>query len=87
MKKENPFEGYNIGGTDDRKVILEYFEQLMMSLDETHHTLPLLEIYKAFSQCIPDFTMSMDEMKKHLDDMVEAKGNNIGKNSKGYYWV
>lgn len=81
----NPFKDYKFKEETDREMILENFQLLYKQKSDIFPTLKLLMIFKAFKAIVPDFDMSLEEFKTHLDALADAPESRLMKKKDEYY--
>jgi len=82
---KNPFKGYEFKEETDRKMILEYFGLLYGQKCDSFPRLKLLQVSRAFKARLPDFDMSLEDLKNHLDALAEAPNNDLVAKKDEYY--
>jgi len=81
----NPFKQYKFKEEVDRVEILKNFDLLYRTKADNFPRLKLMQVYRAFKDCIEGWEMSLEDLQQHLDALAGAPNNDLSKKGDEYY--
>ena len=85
MKMSNPFKNFEFKEEKDRDMVLKNFDLLYRVKSDKFPKMKLMQVYAAFKEVLPDFDMSLEDLKNHLDALADAPNSDVSKKGDEYF--